>query len=58
MDLFCSLIFMSSVTEIQRRKVGTRFPLESRPLDVRGPLPFIKDMNMQLLPVGRDFDNL
>ena len=29
-DLFCSLIFMPSITEKQLCKVSTRFPLESR----------------------------
>ena len=49
---------MSSVTEIQRRKVGTSFPLESRRCMCANRFHSPKYMNIQLFPVGWDFVNL
>ena len=44
--------------EIQRRKVGTSFPLESRRCMCMNRFHSPKYMNIQLFPVGWDFINL
>ena len=53
-DLFCSLIFMPSVTEKRLCKVSTRFPLESRLYMYTEQLPFSGAHEYSTITIGRD----